>query len=136
MAPERHRCSRLARTRGLWIAYWALLFIATHVPMPGRGAVTVKHGDKIIHFVVYFILTWLGGRYVLATGRRTLRALTAWAAIYLLYAGADEYLQSLVGRTMSLSDWLADATGIVVATLVLARRRPSGTLSERSDVLR
>jgi VanZ family protein len=135
MALKRHRRSRLARIRDLWIAYWVLLFVATHVPIPGRGPVTVEHGDKVIHFVVYFILTWLGGRYLLATGRGTLRALAAWAAIYLLYAGADEYLQSLVGRTMSLSDWLADAAGIVLATLVLARRRPSGALSERGDVL-
>ncbi|MGB2987347.1 MAG: VanZ family protein [Phycisphaerae bacterium] len=116
------------RSPWLWIGYWIGLFIATHVPLAGRGLVTVEHGDKLIHFAVYFLLTWLGGRHLLATGRhRAFSTLLIWAAIYALYAAVDEWLQSFVGRTMSLHDWLADLAGIVAASFVLARRPPSAT---------
>jgi VanZ family protein len=107
-----------------------------HIPIRGPVPRVVPHGDKVIHFVAYCLLAWLGGRHQLATRRsRSVAVLIMWAAAYAAYATADEWLQSFVGRTMSLGDWLADLLGVTVATVVLALgRRPSG-LSEHEDKL-
>ncbi len=115
----------------LWIGYWVALLVAAHVPVAGRGAIPIRHGDKILHFGLYFLLTWLGGRYVLAASRRSaLVILLVWAAVYAAYGVADEGLQQFVGRTTSLSDWWADLAGIVAATAVLLLGRRSSALSE------
>jgi VanZ family protein len=92
-----------------------------HVPVFGKGPVTVEHADKVAHFAAYFLLVWLGGRRLSQTARlRLVFMLIVWAVIYALYAGMDEWLQSYVGRTMSLYDWFADLAGIIVATALVA----------------
>lgn len=107
----------------MWAAYWVLLFGATHVPVPGAGRPLLPHLDKLVHAVIYFLLTWLGGRHLLARGTEIpTRSLLWWAAAYAVYAALDEWLQQFVSRTMSLGDWLADVAGIAGATLMLARR--------------
>ncbi len=129
---EKHR-SKMLRSLWLWVGYWVALFAATHVPIPARGVIPVRHGDKIIHFALYFLLTRLGGRYLHATGRRvSVVLLITWGVIYAAYAGLDEWLQQFVGRTMNLSDWLFDAAGIAAATVTLAAGRRLGALSEQS----
>lgn len=134
MTPARERRSRRPLSWWLWIGYWFSLFVVMHVPIRGPAPRVVPHGDKIIHFTAYCLLAWLGGRHLLATRRSgSVAVLFVWAAAYTAYAMADEWLQSFVGRTMSLGDWFADLLGIAVATVVLAlRRRPSG-LSEHED---
>ena len=113
----------------VWVVYWCLLFIATHVPMP-EGPHLIRHADKIEHVVAYFILALLGGwsisvRKELAGGApgatAPRRALWCWALVYVLYGIVDELLQSLVGRSMTLGDWLADVFGVTSATLLLVR---------------
>lgn len=77
--------------------------------------------DKGIHFALYFILAFLGGRYQLARQARTsIMMLLLWTTIYAGYAAADEWLQQFVGRTTSLEDWTADLLGIAVGTVVVA----------------
>jgi VanZ family protein len=91
----------------------------THVPIP-RGARLPPGGDKVIHFVAYFVLTLLGGRA--AMGRRrsvTLAWAVGWAIVYAAYGVADEVIQGFVGRTPALDDWLADACGVAAATAIL-----------------
>ncbi len=136
MTPPPKQRSRRPLSWWLWAGYWFALFVATHIPIRGVGLRAVPYGDKILHFVAYCLLAWLGGRHLLATRRRGPRALVfMWAAVYAAYATTDEWLQSFVGRTMSLGDWLADLAGVAVATIVLILgRRPSG-LSEHEDSL-
>lgn len=118
-SPPRLRAVR--RRRIVWIAYWCCLFIVTHIPIPAGVNLGVKHGDKIIHFVVYFVLTWLGGCYLRASERPNLyRSLMRWALVYLAYGCLDECLQPLVRRSFSYGDILANATGIALASLILA----------------
>lgn len=59
--------------------------------------------------------------------------LMVWVLIYSAYAGLDEWLQPLVGRTMSLGDWLADVAGIISASLWMLLRQQAKTLSEHSS---
>ncbi len=132
MTPNRDQIGRRPRRLWLWIGYWVGMFVVTHVPIVPPGPLAVRHGDKVIHFGLYFLLTTLGGRYWLATRRRApIVALLIWAAVYAAYGGADEWLQDFVGRTGSTADWLANVAGIMAATAMLALRRRSAGLSEQ-----
>ena len=132
MTANRDQSGRQPRRLWLWIGYWVGMFVATHVPIAPSGLMTVRHGDKVIHFGLYFLLTTLGGRYWLTTRRRApIAALLIWAAVYAAYGGVDEWLQDFFGRTGSTADWLANLAGIMAATAMLALRRSSAGLSEQ-----
>ncbi|MCH8147243.1 MAG: VanZ family protein [Planctomycetes bacterium] len=108
-----------ARTT-IWCGYWIVIFVLTHRPLGDIGKPPFPGADKVVHFVLYFGLTWLG-----AWRRRTSPAgynpasVLVWAGIYVVYGGIDEWLQSYVGRTMSLFDWFADVAGVAAASVVI-----------------
>ncbi len=125
------RCKRLL-SLWLWVGLWVVMFLTTHVPVASAGALPFRHGDKILHFGLYFLLTYLGGRYLRATGRRlSVPLLLVWAVVYCTYAAFDEWLQQFVGRSMSPSDWVWDVVGILAATATLAAMQSRRALSER-----
>ncbi len=106
-----------------------------HVPTGGVNLIPMPHGDWLIHFALYGLLAWLGGRSILAGNRSgARRALLRWAVIYAVYAALDEWLQSFVGRTASVGDWLCDVGGIAAVSAMLIFRRPSRKLSERHGI--
>lgn len=130
--PRTRSRSRARRNLFLWIGYWAVLFVATHRPLGAGAALIPPGGDKLIHFVAYFVLVILGDRYMRSVGRpRTPARMITWAGIYAAYGGFDEWLQGFVSRTPSLWDWIADVAGIAAATLVLTWQGRSRVLSER-----
>lgn len=113
-----------SRRRFIWIAlaiYWLALFIATH--LPPRHVPPVPVNDKIEHFVGFAILAIV---LSLAMSRAsTPRTLAIILAICLIYGAIDEWTQPLIGRTCELNDWLADAGGAIVGSLIgltIARR--------------
>lgn len=112
------------RATWLWLAYWVMAFALTHVPkVPNPGRV-IPHGDKLAHFLLYFVLVILGDWAIRGRGRRpAVRTYITWAIAYACYAGVDEWLQQFVHRHASVGDWIADLSGILVATLLLALRR-------------
>ena len=117
----------------LWLGYWLGLFIVMHVPVSGLRRLSFNNADKIIHLVLYFLLVWLGGRYFFVAGRTvSIAKLICFAGIYGLYAAFEEWSQQFVGRTMSLDDWLTDAAGITLATLLLALQRRSNAVPDPS----
>lgn len=133
--PDRRRRAR--RRLLQWLSYWVLIFVATHIPtVPGLAA--PRFTDKVVHFGLYAVLTILGGRWYSAPGRTpSLRGLIGWATIYVAYAAFDEWLQGYTLRSPSLVDFLADAAGVTIATLWLARkhlRRPKIRLSATDPV--
>lgn len=134
MTPDDTRRSRQSRRLWVWIGYWAGLFIVMHVPIGGTAARIVGKSDWIVHFALYFVLAWLGGRYIFAPDRgASIRTALGWAVVYALYAATDEWLQQFVGRTTSLTDWLWDLVGIAAATAVLALRQRHRVQSERAE---
>ncbi|HBS29890.1 MAG TPA: hypothetical protein DEB06_10690 [Phycisphaerales bacterium] len=100
-------------------AFFALLLVtATHWPrltVPGPG----PRPDLMIHFVAFGVWTGLliaSGFFGAAlSGRNVLVS----AGVALAYAALDEATQGLpaLGRTAALDDWLANAAGIVAATV-------------------
>lgn len=119
------------RSLWVWVGYWCCLFVVMHIPITKTGPFQIDHTDKVIHFGFYFLLVRLGGYYQISMGRRiTMGLLIVWALIYSAYAGLDEWLQPLVGRTMSLGDWFADVAGITIASWWMLLRQRATTLSE------
>lgn len=121
----------------IWLGYWAVLFVATHVPLGGMN-LQVSGGDKLLHFVFFFVLALLGGRAALQRGQRLSRSWPLiWFGVYALYGAADELLQSLARRTPSIGDWVADSSGALAGLLVvyLNRRAFSSGTGEASDDL-
>lgn len=101
--------------------------MATHTPVP-PGPSIGRFTDKVIHFVLYLVLTLLAGRWCLSASRAAstratpTRTLIKWAAGFALYAAFDEWSQQFVGRSTSLGDFLADVAGVAVAAVFLVRR--------------
>lgn len=113
------------RSPRLWqialAAYWLAIFVATHVPRvaplePPAG------GDKVAHFVAYAgLAAILSTTWYFSAGQLTMRHLIAAWAVIVIYGALDELTQIPVGRDASVADWLADATGALVALLIFAR---------------
>ncbi len=100
--------------------YW--LSAQQDITLPGPDSI-----DKLLHAVAYFGLCVVArGAFGTLFARRSVAVLVA-TAVTLIYAATDEWHQSVVPtRTPDLYDWIADATGGVVAAvlfLALDRRR-------------
>ena len=116
---------------GAWVGYWLGLFVINHIPVGRLGRLSFDNEDKIIHLVLYFLLVWLGGRYLFVAGRATSKwLLVAYAVLCAAYGAFDEWLQQYTHRTMSFTDWLADAAWIVLATIWLLYQRRSNTVPD------
>ena len=106
--------------RWVWIGYWLAAFTVTHIPKPGDLNLPIQGGDKVLHAMIYFILTLMGGRVLMLRAKPIHPGTYAiWAVIYTIYGALDEYLQGFVHRTPSIYDWLADVLGILLATSLL-----------------
>jgi VanZ family protein len=120
--------------RRLLSAYWpALLWALVIAALAGASDLpdgpAVPHLDKVVHFGVYLVLGGLLGWGWTRAGQRPART---WLLVFALLLGAsDEYRHSLnPKRTAELGDWVADAlgaaTGLLLTTRLLARRRDDG----------
>ena len=110
-------------------AYWVFLFCGTHLPKP-RIPGEIPQSDKLVHFVVFGVLTFLFWRFV-QTYASSLSSRFVWIALVTLgaYAAIDEYLQQYVNRATSFADWLANLGGIVIALAVLEGLRRRAVIS-------
>ncbi len=116
----------------LWLGVWIILFTLTHTRAIGSGRFEFDYADTAAHCVLYFLLTWLGARYLAVRGALTPRTLLGWAAVYAVYAVVDEWSQRFVGRTPSVFDWWADMVGVAAATLWLLLGVRRARLSEQA----
>ena len=132
-----HRPSPIVSATIVWIGYWALLFVGTHAPVLRPSLLPRVMSDKILHFLAYFVLALAGGRALRARIASKLppdasdadaaawhhgyvKRLRLWSLVYVLYAIADEWLQQFVARDPAVGDFLADAAGVVMATVMLS----------------
>ncbi|CAN5574239.1 hypothetical protein BH09PLA1_BH09PLA1_03050 [soil metagenome] len=109
--------------------YWLGLFVVTH--LPPRNVPRTHVNDKIEHFVAYAILAALV--FVVAQRLGGARAFAIAVAVCLMYGAIDEWTQLLVGRSCEVNDWLADAGGAIVGSLValISCRAFAGATPER-----
>ena len=104
------------------IAYWLLLFGATHWPRPPDLS-EVPGGDKLVHSAAYALLAFLLARTLAGRRPLTLATVAAVLTIIAVYGTTDELTQPLAGRTSELGDWAADMAGAMLG-LVAARYSP------------
>jgi len=98
-------------------AYWLLMFVITHIPIPPIKA--PPQSDKLVHFVGYGILMFLfRARQVLHRKKGFTGSVWFAAFVLVLYAVIDELLQGPVNRSPDFNDGVADAIGVLIgATL-------------------
>lgn len=93
--------------------------VATHVPPPKRHIPLLVH-DKTLHVIGFAVLGALvAWRRAANPANLTGSAAARWYCGLLLYAAADELTQPLTGRSCELYDWMADATGGAMGTLLV-----------------
>lgn len=116
---DRRSASRIMR----WLftittaAYVAMLLWTTHaprVPQP-RIAIGAIPSDKVLHFFAYATLGILSAITVHAWCQRQLRMLVPLCAGLVVFALLDEVTQPIFGRATEVFDWVADASGVLVA---------------------
>lgn len=97
------------------------IFIASHqesIQLPDMG---IEWQDKVLHFIAYFVF---GVTVLLAFVGIFRKITTKWLLVLAIIFGclfglSDEFHQSFVpGRDCDFFDWLADAIGIVVSTVL------------------
>ena len=113
---------RIAAAMGLAL-YWPGIFVLTHIhiSVPGWVKPSIIINDKLVHYLVYLVLTLLWWA-VISPGRASkLGKHLVWITFVIAaaYAGFDEWSQGFVGRDSSVYDFLADVGGIVTALVFL-----------------
>lgn len=109
---------------------WAgVILFGTSLPQDAVPVQTSKI-DKILHFSIYTVFSYLLTRQLLETTTRW-RAVLIAVAFSAVFGALDEWHQRLIpGRSTELADWYADAAGAVVGALAcigMSRRRAPQT---------
>lgn len=104
------------------------MLVATSIPNPPVPAELARF-DKVAHFAMYALLAALLVWARPAGRRTTVLAVIAILVAVAAYGALDEWHQQFIpGRSMDLSDWLADTSGAIVgavaATLGARARTP------------
>lgn len=111
------------------VAWAGLIFAASHSPRGAELPMLVPHFDKVVHAVVYGILSGcIALALVIHTRWPPVRI--AWIALLLasFYGMTDEFHQYFVpGRSTELLDWVANTVG--ASWILFAARPPASWLA-------
>lgn len=111
----------MSARRWLPPALWAaLILVLTSIPSPPDTPGGIPHFDKVVHFVLYAVLGWLGAR-ALRTRRPMTLALLLLSIV--VFAAVDEWHQRFFARDPAILDWMADVIGASVGALAALRVR-------------
>lgn len=115
----------LSRRRKLTIIslliYWPVFFIVAHIPIPElvrRAGVS----DKCLHFLAYLTLVYLFW-FAISPGRKVnWRKATVWWILFVIvcYGVFDELLQSTVGRSCDVMDFVANLVGALTGLIMFS----------------
>ena len=100
-----------------WLYYGWVLFIALLTLIPGRSIPDIIDWnffslDKIIHFFIFFTLTFLGAIYFQNLTKKHLPAIAISFLIALFYGSLIEYLQTFIpDRGFDYADLTANSMG-------------------------
>lgn len=89
--------------------------------------------DKILHFSIYTVFSFLLTRQILEITTRW-RAAAIAVAIAMVFGALDEWHQRFIpGRSTEFGDWQADVAGAMVGAIVCIamsrRRKPQTTIT-------
>jgi len=122
--------ARLSVRRWLPPLLWAgVILLGTSLP---GDAVPVQTGniDKVLHFSIYLVFSFLLTRSILDTATRW-RAISIALVVAIAFGAVDEWHQQFIpGRSAEFADWRADSVGALVGAIVCAailRRRATQT---------
>jgi VanZ family protein len=104
---------------GCWVAYWIGLTVLLHAPKLPKSPIEISKRSLVAHFLTFSLLA--AGRIVtqrVRGGPITDLWIARWVGVFAAYATASELLQPLSVRHSDIYDWLANAGGIVVGSLV------------------
>jgi hypothetical protein len=101
--------------------YWPAIFIATHIPMPGKIVGSVGMSDKTMHFLAYLALVSIAWFAVSPFDKVNWKKSKVWIilAAIVWYGAFDEWLQGFVGRDPEMLDFITDIAAAFTALLVL-----------------
>lgn len=101
--------------------YWPAIFVATHIPDPGRIVGKVGMSDKTMHFLAYLALVSLIWFAVSPFEKVNWKKAKVWIilATIVWYGAFDEWLQGFVGRQPDIFDFYADISAAFVALIIL-----------------
>jgi VanZ like family len=107
------------------IIWSAVVFVL--LAMPGSGLLNETwfsqvHLDKLVHAILFFILTWLWVHYLKRGKKMSTSLLLFIGVIATLYGIAMEYIQLHVGRDFSVGDMVADGVGAFLGVLIARKK--------------
>ncbi|MGA2094145.1 MAG: VanZ family protein [Sedimentisphaerales bacterium] len=107
-------------TLALLSAYWVVLLISTHIPIP-KIVYQAGVSDKWLHFLAYMNLVFLLWFSIRPDSKVSWRNGTAWLILLIVIAsgGLDELTQPYFGRTCDLYDFLTNVVAIIAGLLIL-----------------
>lgn len=101
--------------------YWLGIFTLTHIPIP-QLVCKAQVSDKSIHFLAYLILVFLLWFAISPEKNVNWHKAAAWWVLLVVvwYGAADEVLQSFVGRSCDVMDFLADLAGTLAGLILFS----------------
>ena len=108
-------------TIAITAAYWLVLAVVTHIPMPNWARKT-GFSDKTMHYLAYFVLACLLWFAVSPDKKANWRRPRVWLVLLIViaYGILDEILQGCVGRSASVHDFIADTIGALTGFAVVS----------------
>ncbi len=127
-----------ANVNKILILYWLTIFLLSHWPtIEIKTQFQIVQIDKILHAVVYAILTFLliySGLFTLKSSSHLSSLLAVLVAA--VYAMIDELTQPFVGRTLDTGDIAANFMGILSVFLILNSHQPSHSMTVVINLIR
>lgn len=111
--------------RKIYIVVWALYFaVVLYLSLATfEGGLLNKFSiipniDKVVHFLMYFILTAFGVGYIFISNFKE-RYVWIYALSVIVISGLVEILQPQLGRGCEVFDFLANSMGVIFATSIV-----------------
>jgi len=105
----------------LFLAFVVFLFVGHILPPEQIPPAVAQANDKVLHLINFLILALLAYRTFSFSSRTffSLHAEVKAAGFSLFYGALLEWIQTgIPGRQGDVADWLADAVGIFIASVI------------------
>lgn len=106
------------------ILWWVFIVVATSWPSSGIPSVSIDGVDKVVHFILYGVFTFLLYNFLFWGLRRSYRfSAIVSGFVAIVFGILNELYQPLVGRGCSIYDVYANSAGALTALLFVSLYR-------------